>query len=96
MTTVLVDGENVRRSAWPNVPRDELEERARAWGDARGYEVIVVWERSDESADDWIARHAHEHTPYWLATSDRGLRERAGGGAERVIGGGSFLREISE
>jgi hypothetical protein len=27
---------------------------------------------------------------YWLVTSDRELRERAGGGAERVIGGGAF------
>jgi len=27
-------------------------------------------------------------------TSDRELRERAGGAAERVIGGGSFVREL--
>jgi hypothetical protein len=32
--------------------------------------------------------------PYWLVTSDRGLRERAGGGADRVIGGGGFLHEL--
>jgi hypothetical protein len=32
--------------------------------------------------------------PYWLVTSDRGLRERAGERAERVIGGGSFVREL--
>jgi hypothetical protein len=46
------------------------------------------------SADDWIAaeaaRLATEGTPYWLITSDRELRERAGGAAERVIGGGTL------
>jgi hypothetical protein len=48
-----------------------------------------------ESADDWIAREAAElDEPYWLVTSDRELRERAGGGAERTIGGGAFLREL--
>lgn len=51
-----------------------------------------------ESADDWIARKAREladeERPYWLVTSDRELRERAGGAAERIIGGGSFAREL--
>ena len=32
--------------------------------------------------------------PWWLVSSDRGLRERVGDGPERVIGGGSFLRSI--
>jgi hypothetical protein len=93
MATVLVDGENVRRSQWPNVSRDRLEELCRAWADAHGHDVVVVWERA-QSADDWIAAHAHEHAPYWLVTSDRELRERAGDAAERVVGGGSFLREL--
>lgn len=49
-----------------------------------------------ESADDWIARRAAELVePYVLVTSDRELRERAGGKAERVIGGGSFARELA-
>jgi hypothetical protein len=52
-----------------------------------------------ESADDWIARRAielHEAgEPYALVTSDRELRARAGEAAERVIGGGSFARELS-
>jgi hypothetical protein len=48
-----------------------------------------------EIADDWIAREAPSHTPYWLVTSDRELRERAGPAAERVIGGGSFARELT-
>jgi hypothetical protein len=55
---------------------------------------VVVFEGS-ETADDRIAREAAElGSPYWLATSDRGLRERAGGRAARVIGGGTFLRQL--
>jgi hypothetical protein len=48
-----------------------------------------------EIADDWIAREAPLLAPYWLVTSDRELRERAGRNAERVIGGGSFARELT-
>jgi hypothetical protein len=52
-----------------------------------------------ESADDWIAREAERLAsgaePYWLVTSDRELRERAGGEAERVIGGGAFVSLIA-
>src|ERR687884_410481 len=94
MVTVLVDGENVRRSQWPNVSRERLEELCGAWADARGHRIVVVWERG-ESADDWIARNAHDYVPYWLVTSDRELRDRAGGDAARVVGGGSFLRELT-
>jgi len=51
-----------------------------------------------ESADDWIARRAAElrdrGTPFWLVTSDRELRSRAGPGAERTIGGGTFARTL--
>lgn len=54
----------------------------------------VVFEGA-ESADDRIAREAAAADgPYWLVTSDRELRDRAGGAAERVIGGGSFAREL--
>jgi hypothetical protein len=53
-----------------------------------------------ETADDWIAGRAAELAadshPYWLVTSDRELRARAGGHAERTIGGGSFLRELRD
>lgn len=56
---------------------------------------IVVFEGS-ETADDRIAREtAALDEPYWLVTSDRELRERAGSKAERVIGGGSFARELT-
>ena len=92
---VLVDGENVRRSQWPNIGRDELERLVAEWGEREGVDAQVVWE-SNETADDTIAREAAElDGPYWLVTSDRGLRARAAGKAERVIGGGSFARELT-
>ena len=52
-----------------------------------------------ESADDWLtreaARLADAGQPFWLVTSDRELRDRAGAHAERVIGGGRFARELT-
>lgn len=94
MVTVFVDAENVRRSQWPNLPRDELVELVEAWGKHEGVRPVVVFE-GNETADDRIAREAAAHDgPYWLVTSDRGLRKRAGGRAQRVIGGGSFLKEV--
>ena len=52
----------------------------------------------DETADAAIARAASTYEldgePYWLVTSDRELRERAGATAERTIGGGTFAREL--
>jgi predicted RNA-binding protein with PIN domain len=51
-----------------------------------------------ESADDWLVRAAAElragNEPFWLVTSDRALRELASVGAEKVVGGGSFAREL--
>jgi hypothetical protein len=45
-----------------------------------------------------IARRAAElaraGNAYWLVTSDRGLRERAGEAAAKVIGGGSFAQTL--
>lgn len=65
-----------------------------AWGKRENLRPVVVFEGS-ESADDRIAREAAAiDGPYWLVTSDRGLRKRAGGRAERVIGGGTFLRRL--
>jgi hypothetical protein len=102
---VLVDAENVRRSRWPNLSRGELVEAVRDWGAETGHPVLVVFDgRAPEeaadlvgvrgSADDWLAAHAAEYAPYWLVTSDRELRQRAGGGAEQIVGGGAFLREL--
>jgi hypothetical protein len=94
VATVLVDAENVRRSVWPNLARDELERRARDWGDEHGHEVIVVWEGA-KSADDRIALLAEElPRPLWIVTSDRDLRARVAEQAERLVGGGSFARQL--
>ena len=96
MATVLVDGENVRRSLWPNMSKHELEERAAHWGEQQGHQVVVVWEGA-EIADDRIAREVEElDPPVWVVTSDRGLRERVTGRAVRLIGGGSFARELRQ
>lgn len=58
---------------------------------------IVVGTRG-ESADEWLMRRAGElragATRFWLVTSDRALRDAAGKGAERTIGGGSFANEL--
>jgi len=99
--TVLIDARNVLRSRWPNVPEDDLVARIEAWAEAEDVTPEIVFDgpapgggigTGSESADDWIARRSAElDSPYWLVTSDRELRERAGGQAERVIGGGAFL-----
>jgi predicted RNA-binding protein with PIN domain len=119
LTVVLIDGRNVQRSRWPNVPGDELVQRCATWAQAHGLHALVIFDGTApgellgehardascgvvgtgrESADDWIARRARElagsQTPYWLVTSDRELRARAGQNAERCIGGGSFLPQI--
>jgi hypothetical protein len=104
MTVVLVDARNVQRSRWPNVPDDELVERVQEWAGRESVEPLIVFDgrapegaigTKGESADDWIARETGLlPEPFWLVTSDRELRERAGGRAKRVIGGGAFLREL--
>jgi hypothetical protein len=92
--TVVVDAENVRRSVWPNVSRERLVELADRWAADRDVDVLVVFEGEDESADDRIVSDTAKLDRYWLVTSDRELRRRAGAGAERVIGGGAFIREL--
>jgi hypothetical protein len=104
LTVVLVDARNVLRSRWPNVPEAELVARAREWAEDRGLRAVLVFDgqapeggigTTGESADDWIARAAAElDEPFWLVTSDRELRERAGSRAERILGGGAFLGEL--
>ena len=49
-----------------------------------------------ESADDWLIREAPSYPGAWLVTSDRPLREAAGRQADRIIGGGGFLRQLDE
>jgi hypothetical protein len=94
MALVIVDAENVRRSLWPNLSREELVERAQTWAEREGHDVRVVFE-GKRTADDEIADLAAAlDEPFWLVTSDRGLRARAGGSADRVVGGGAFARMI--
>jgi hypothetical protein len=107
VTTLVVDARNVLRSQWPNIPEQRLVELVRDWAEREGVEPLIVFdgrapvEADDvvgtrgESADDWIAREVTTLVPYWLVTSDRELRQRAGGDADRVIGGGSFARELT-
>ena len=54
----------------------------------------VVFEPKGETADELLIREAARFAPYWLVTSDRELRELAGRQAERVIGGGTFAKEL--
>jgi rRNA-processing protein FCF1 len=76
------------------MPADELERRGEAWGKREGHDVRIVWEGSN-SADDQIARLVEELEPtVWVVTSDRDLRDRVAERAERIIGGGSFAREL--
>ncbi len=70
-------------------------------GDAprgEGSSALTVVGTGEESADRWIARRAEElrgqGRRFWLVTSDRALRHEAGQGAERVIGGGAFARDL--
>ncbi len=104
--TVLVDAENVRRSRWPNLSKDELVARAREWAEREGVDLVVVFDgpppeeapdlvAGEPTADDWLTEHAREHVPYRLVTSDRELRRRAGAQAEEILGGGSFLARIA-
>ena len=109
---VLVDACNVLRSQWPNLPEHELVELCRAWAAARGLRVLMVFDGNapeeaadvvgsgSESADDRLIREAarlrNAGERFWLVTSDRALRAVAGKEAKRVVGGGSFLRELQQ
>lgn len=105
MALVIVDAENVRRSQWPNVSPEQLVRRAREWASREGHELMVFFDGPPpEDALDLVgSRHADDaivelgaglEQPWWLVTSDRGLRRRVGDGPARVVGGGSFIRTI--
>jgi hypothetical protein len=109
MVTVLVDARNVQRSVWPNLDDAEVLEASRRWAAGEDADAEVVFDgrapaggigTGPGSADDWIAHRAaelaDEGRPYWLVTSDRELRTRAGASAERLIGGGTFARALQE
>jgi hypothetical protein len=106
VTVVIVDAENVRRSRWPNVSHEELVARARAWAEREGHDLRVVFdgeppERAPDLigtryADDEIVRLSETlDRPVWVVTSDRALRAQLTG-AERLLGGGAFLRAVRE
>jgi hypothetical protein len=98
---VVIDAENVRRSTWPNLSKQELVDRARAWARSRSVPILIVFDgpppqdaadlvgSGGRAADDVIAEL---EGPFWFVSSDRGLRERVRDRAEKIIGGGSFLR----
>jgi hypothetical protein len=103
--TVVVDAENVRRSLWPNMPPDELVARARAWAAREGHELRIVFDGEPPEdapdlvgsayADDAIVALADElDGDVWVVTSDRALRDRLGESTTRILGGGTFAREI--
>ena len=105
MAVVVVDAENVRRSLWPNLSREELVARARAWAEGEGHELLVVFDGEPPeqapdlvgapNADDEIVQIATElGRPWWLVTSDRGLKSRIGDRPDRIVGGGTFARLI--
>ena len=50
--TVLVDAENVRRSIWPNISKDELITLTEDWARENGVDARVVFEPKDETADE--------------------------------------------
>jgi hypothetical protein len=100
---VVIDAENVRRSTWPNLSKQELVERARAWARAEGVPILIVFDGPPpEDAPDLIGsggRTADDvivelEGPFWLVSSDRGLRERVRDRAEKIIGGGSFVKQL--
>jgi hypothetical protein len=103
---VLVDAENVRRSVWPNISDVRLVDLCAGWAERHGRRLLLVFDGGGPEgrgrcetvgapdADDWIAAAAATLDGYWLVTSDRDLRRRAGGRAARVIGGGAFAREL--
>ncbi len=105
MALVVVDAENVRRSRWPNLSREQLVERARTWAAREGHELVIVFDGAPPeqapdlvgsgNADDAIVELAVAlDRPWWLVSSDRGLRLRVGDRPERLVGGGSFVRTI--
>jgi len=102
---VVVDAENVRRSLWPNLSREELVERARDWARRDGHDLAIVFDgKPPEDAPDLVgAPHADDAivnlvrdagAETWVVTSDRALRGRIGHRAARIVGGGTFVRTI--
>ena len=52
MARVLIDGENVRRSRWPNVSREELVELVRESPAEGLHDVVIVFDGSAPAGED--------------------------------------------
>jgi hypothetical protein len=65
-------------------------------GSERRDAITTVVGTGGESADDWLIREAPGYPGAWLVTSDRALRAAAGAHASKLVGGGSFLRQLGE
>src|SRR5262249_37582166 len=105
LALVVVDAENARRSLWPNLSPEDLVAPARRWAAREGHELRVVSDGDPpEDADDLTASAYADDViaalveradgPVWVVSSDRELRRRVEVRADRVIGGGSFVRSI--
>jgi predicted RNA-binding protein with PIN domain len=65
-------------------------------GSERHDAITTLVGTGSESADDWLIREVPSYRGAWLVTSDRALREAAGTHASKLVGGGSFLRQLGE
>jgi hypothetical protein len=65
-------------------------------GSKRRDAITTLVGTGGESADDWLIREAPGYPGAWLVTSDRALRDAAGAHASKLVGGGSFLRQLGE
>ena len=84
----LVDAENVRRSQWPNLGREELVELVRAWADATGSNALVVFDGAPPEVDAGPAVRVVGTT--WESADDRLARD-----AERLVAAGRPYRLVT-
>ena len=98
---VVVDAENVRRSTWPNLSKEELVARARAWAAREDADLLVVFDGDPpEVAPDLLGsgrRSADDVIASWTGLSGdvrpRSPRARRKG---RRSWRRLFLRELEE
>lgn len=95
---MLVDGENVRRSRWPNLSRDELVERCCAWAARNGTRVVVVFdggEPGEKQVDERcsVAGSGSETADDWLGR--RAAELAADGRSHWLVTSDRALREAA-
>ena len=80
-------------------------DRAREWAAREAHDLLIVFDgEPSEQAPDLIgSRNADDaiveltaglDQPWWLVSSDRGLRARLGDRPARIVGGGTFSQTI--